>query len=358
MKFNLDTLVAEFESLETQLSDPEIFKDQKKVKQVATRKKSIEGAVNLYKEYKILNEQFEENKEMLGGEKDEEMRELLKMEISEAEEKIPELEEKLKLALLPKDPNDDKNIMIELRAGAGGDEAALFAGELARGYIAFAEAQGFKTEITEKSESEGGGIKEMIFEVRGEGAYSLFKYESGVHRVQRIPETESKGRVHTSTITVAIMPEVDDIDIEIREEDLEIKATKSSGAGGQHVNTTDSAIHMVHLPTGVSVFCQDGRSQHKNREKAYQILKAKLYALEEEKKQQELWEARLAQVGSGDRSEKIRTYNFPQDRVTDHRIGQNFSGIPQIMAGRLEPIMEACALADQQMKLEQAGKTE
>jgi len=288
MKFNLDTLVAEFESLETQLSDPEIFKDQKKVKQVATRKKSIEGAVNLYKEYKILNEQFEENKEMLGGEKDEEMRELLKMEISEAEEKIPELEEKLKLALLPKDPNDDKNIMIELRAGAGGDEAALFAGELARGYIAFAEAQGFKTEITEKSESEGGGIKEMIFEVRGEGAYSLFKYESGVHRVQRIPETESKGRVHTSTITVAIMPEVDDIDIEIREEDLEIKATKSSGAGGQHVNTTDSAIHMVHLPTGVSVFCQDGRSQHKNREKAYQILKAKLYALEEEKKQQEL----------------------------------------------------------------------
>ncbi len=358
MKFNLDTLVSEYESLETQLSDPEIFKDQKKVKQVATRKKSIEGAVNLYKQYKQISESLAENKEMLGVEKEEEMRELLKMEIGEAEDQIPELEEKLKVALLPKDPNDDKNIIVELRAGAGWDEAALFAGELSRAYLAFAEAQWYKTEISEKSESEGGGIKELIFEIRGEGAYSLFKYESGVHRVQRIPETESKGRVHTSTITVAIMPEVDDIDIEIREEDLEVKATKSSWAGGQHVNTTDSAIHMVHLPTWVSVFCQDGRSQHKNREKAYQILKAKLYALEEEKKQQELWEARLAQVGSGDRSEKIRTYNFPQDRVTDHRIGQNFSGIPGIMAGRLEPIMEACALADQQMKLEQAWKSE
>lgn len=358
MKFNLDTLVEEYQSLEMQLSDPDIFKDQKKVKQVATRKKSIEEAVDLYKEYKTISESLDENKEMLAGEKEEEMRELLKMEISEAEEAIPKFEENLKVALLPKDQNDDKNIIVELRAGAGGDEAALFAGELARSYITFAEAQGFKTEITEKSESEAGGIKEIIFEVRGDGAYSIFKYESWVHRVQRIPETESKGRVHTSTITVAIMPEADDIDIEIREEDLDVKATKSSGAGGQHVNTTDSAIHMVHIPTGVSVFCQEGRSQHKNREKAYQILKAKLYALEEEKKQQELWEVRLAQVGSGDRSEKIRTYNFPQDRVTDHRIWQNFSGIPQIMTGRLDPIVEACALADQQMKLEQAGKGE
>lgn len=224
--------------------------------------------------------------------------------------------------------------------------------------MVFAEAEGFKTEINEKSESESGGVKEIIFEVRGDGAYSRFKYESGVHRVQRIPETESKGRVHTSTITVAIMPEVDDFDIELKDEDLDIKATKSSGAGGQHVNTTDSAIHMTHIPTGISVFCQDGRSQHKNKEKAYQILRAKLYAVEEEKRQKELGEARLAQVGSGDRSEKIRTYNFPQDRVTDHRIGQNFSGIPQIMGGKLGDIIEACALADQQMKLEQAGKTD
>lgn len=358
MKFNLDTLVEEFENLEAQLSDPEIFKDQKKVKSVATRKKSIEEAVNLYREYKKIYEDYESNKVMLWEEKDEEMKELLKMEISEADDKIPDLEEQLKIALLPKDPNDEKNIIVELRAGAGGEEAALFAGELARSYIMFAEASGFKTEITERSEAESGGVKEMVFEIRWEGAYSLFKYESWVHRVQRIPETESKGRVHTSTITVAIMPEVDDFDVELKDEDLEIKATKSSGAGGQHVNTTDSAIHMTHIPTGISVFCQEGRSQHKNREKAYQILRAKIYAVEEEKRQKELGEARLAQVGSGDRSEKIRTYNFPQDRVTDHRIWQNFSGIPQIMSGRLGDIIEACALADQQMKLEQAGKVD
>jgi peptide chain release factor 1 len=356
MKFNLDMLVEEFSALEAKLSDPEIFKDQKKVKEVASRKKHIEAAVKIYRQYKLLYESFEENKQMLGTEKDEEMRELLKMEISEAEGKIPELEEALKVELLPKDHNDDKNIMVEIRAGAGWDEAALFAGELSRAYLVFAEARGFKTEITEKSDSEGGWVKEIIFEVRWDGAYSLFKYESGVHRVQRIPETESKGRVHTSTITVAIMPEVDEVDIEIKDEDLEIKATKSSWAGGQHVNTTDSAIHMVHLPTGISVFCQEGRSQHKNREKAYQIMRAKLYALEEEKRAKEMGEARLAQVGSGDRSEKIRTYNFPQDRLTDHRIGENFSSLPQIMAGRLDAVIEACALADQQMKLEQAGK--
>ena len=358
MKFNLDTLVEEFENLESQLSDPEIFKDQKKVKEVARRKKSIEGAVNLYKEYKTISEQFEENKEMLGVEKDEEMRELLKMEIIEAEEKIPQLEEELKMALLPKDPNDDKNIIVEVRAGTGGDEAALFAGELSRSYIMFAEEEGYKVEITEKADGDAGWVKEIVFEIRGDGAYSRFKYESWVHRVQRIPETENKGRVHTSAITVAVLPEAEEFDVELREEDLDIKATKSSGAGGQHVNTTDSAIHMVHIPTGISVFCQDGRSQHKNKEKAYQILRAKIYAVEEEKRQKELGEARLAQVGSGDRSEKIRTYNYPQDRITDHRIWQNFSGIPQVMSGRLGPIVDACAVADQQMKLEQAGKTE
>jgi len=358
MKFNLDTLEKEFVQLEEKLMDPEIFKDQKQVKEVATRKKLIEGAVQLYREYREIFLQFEENKELLAGEKDEEMRDLYKSEIHEAEVKIPELEEALKLALLPKDPNDDKSIIVEIRAGAWGEEAALFGGELARSYMMFAEAQWFKVEITEKSEAESGWVKEIIFEVRGDGAYSWFKYESWVHRVQRIPETESKGRVHTSTITVAIMPEVEEFDVDLRDEDLDIKATKSSGAGWQHVNTTDSAIQMVHIPTGISVFCQDGRSQHKNKEKAYQIMRAKLYALEEEKRQKELGDARLAQVGSGDRSEKIRTYNFPQDRVTDHRIGANFSWLPQIMAGRLEAIIEACALADQQMKLEQAGKTE
>ncbi|MFK7780088.1 MAG: peptide chain release factor 1 [Candidatus Gracilibacteria bacterium] len=356
MKYNLDNLVAEYEELENKLGDPDIFKDQKKVRQVASRKKTIESAVNLYKEYKKVNEALIENKEMLSGEKDEEMREMLKEEIKEIERKNPEMEEKLKMELLPKDPNDDKNIMVEVRAGTGGDEAALFAGELSRSYIMFAEAEGFKTEISEKTESEAGGVKEIIFEVKGEGAYSKFKYESGVHRVQRIPETENKGRVHTSAITVAIMPEVDELDVEINMDEIEMKFCRSGGPGGQHANKSDSAVHLKHLPTGIIVFCADGRSQHKNRDKAFNIMRAKLHLLAEEKRAKELGEARLSQVGSGDRSEKIRTYNFPQDRVTDHRIGQNFSGIPQIMMGKLGPIIDACAVADQQAKLEAAGK--
>ena len=355
MKFNLDNLVEEYEELEKKLSDPEIFKDQKKVKEVSSRKKNIEQAVNLYKEYKKLNEALVENKEMLSVEKDEEMKEMLKEEIRDVEGKIPEFEEKLKFALLPKDPNDDKNIMVEIRAAAWGDEAALFAGELSRAYLVFAEEEWFKTEIVEQNLPDTGWVKEMVFEVKWEWAYSRFKYESWVHRVQRIPETESKWRVHTSTITVAVMPEVDDIDINIKDEDVEMSFCRASGAWGQHVNKTDSAVHLVHKPTGISVFCQDWRSQHKNREKAWQILRSKIYALEEEKRQKELWEARLAQVGSWDRSEKIRTYNFPQDRVTDHRIGQNFSGLPWIMAWKLKPIVDALAVADEQAKLEAAG---
>lgn len=356
MKFNLDNLVLEFEELEKKLSDPDIFKDQKKVREVATRKKSIEKAVELYKKYKALWESLDENKEMLYSEKEEEMRDLLKMEIAEAEEKMPQLEEDLKLSLLPKDPNDDKSIIVEVRAWTGGDEAALFAWELARAYITFAEWEWFKTEITEQMISDTGGVKEIIFEVKWDGAYSRFKFESGVHRVQRIPETESKGRVHTSAITVAIMPEVDEIDIHINEADVEMSFCRASGAGWQHVNKTDSAVNLRHIPTGITVFCQDGRSQHKNREKARNILRSRIYAYEEEKRQKEMWAARLAQVGSWDRSEKIRTYNFPQDRVTDHRIGQNFSGIPQIMMGKLGAIIDACAVADQQAKLEAAGK--
>lgn len=358
MKFNLDNLVSEYLSLEQKLSDPEIFKDQKKIREVSSRKKSLEEAVNLYKEYKSIYESLEENKAMLYTEKDEEMRDLIKMEVSEAENKIPELEESLKIALLPKDPNDDKNIIVEVRAWTGWDEAALFAWELAKSYMIFAEWEWFKTEITEQTESEAGWVKEIIFEVKWEWAYSRFKYESWVHRVQRIPETESKGRVHTSAITVAIMPEVDALDVELNEADVEMTFTRASWAGWQHVNKTDSAVQLKHVPTGIMVFCQDGRSQHKNREKARNILRSKLYTYEEEKRQKELWEARASQVWSWDRSEKIRTYNFPQDRVTDHRIGQNFSWIPQIMMGRLTPIIDACALADQQAKLEAAGKWE
>ena len=356
MKFNLDNLVAEYEELEKKLSDPDIFKDQKKVREVATRKKLIEKAVNLYKEYKKTNNALLENKEMLELEKDEEMRDLLKDEIKEAELKIPVMEENLKISLLPKDPNDEKSIIVEVRAGTGWDEAALFAWELSRAYITFAESEWFDVEITEQTLSESGWVKEILFEVKGNWAYSRFKYESGVHRVQRIPETESKWRVHTSAITVAIMPEVDEIDIDIKEEDVEMSFCRSSGAGWQHVNKTDSAVNLKHIPTWLTVFCQDGRSQHKNREKARNILRSKIYSFEEEKRQKELWEARLAQVGTWDRSEKIRTYNFPQDRVTDHRIGQNFSGIPQIMLGKLGSIIDACAVADQQAKLEAAWK--
>ncbi len=358
MKFNLDNLVIEFENLEKELSNPDIFKDQKKVRSVSSRKKQLEEAVVLYKEYKQLNNDLDENKEMLKEEKDEEMRELLKEEIKGIENKIPEFEENLKISLLPKDNNDDKNIIVEIRAWTGWDEAALFAWELARAYLTFAAEEWFKTEITEQTAPDTGWIKEMIFEVKWDWAYSRFKYESWVHRVQRIPETENKWRVHTSAITVAIMPEVDEIDIEIKDEDIEMSFCRASGAWGQHVNKTDSAVNLRHKPTWITVFCQDWRSQHKNREKAFNILRSRLYAFEEEKRAKERWEERLAQVWSWDRSEKIRTYNFPQDRVTDHRIWQNFSWIPQIMMWKLWHIIDACSVFDQQQKLESAWKWE
>ncbi len=356
MKFNLDNLVKEFGELELKLGDPDIFKDQKKVREVAKRKKQIEEAVNIYREYKILNESLVENKEMLKEEKDSEMKDFLKLEIVEIEEKIPLLEEELTISLLPKDDNDDKNIMVEVRAGTGWDEAALFAWELSRAYITFAEAEWFKVEIIEQNAPDTGWIKEMVFEVKGEWAFSKFKYEAWVHRVQRIPETENKGRVHTSAITVAIMPEVDELDVELNMDEIEMKFTRSWGPGGQHANKADSAVHLKHLPTGIIVLCSDGRSQHKNREKAFQIMRSKLYTLAEEQRAKELWEARSSQIGSWDRSEKIRTYNFPQDRVTDHRIWQNFSGLPHIMMWKLWAIIEACAVADEQRKLEEAWK--
>lgn len=358
MKFNLDNLVKEYEDLELKLWDPDIFKDQKKVREVSTRKKSIEEAVNLYKDYKSLNDSLSENKSMLKTEKDSEMIELLKIEIEEANERIPNMEEALKISLLPKDPNDDKNIMVEVRAWTGWDEAALFAWELARSYIMFAEAEWYKVEIAEENISEAGWVKEIVFEVKWEWAYSTFKYESWVHRVQRIPETENKWRVHTSAITVAIMPETDEVDFKLNLDEIEMKFTRSWGPGWQHANKADSAVHLKHLPTWIIVLCSDGRSQHKNRDKAFGIMRSKLSILAEEKRAKELWDARASQVWSWDRSEKIRTYNFPQDRVTDHRIGQNFSWIPQIMLGKLKPIIEACAVADQQAKLEAAWKWE
>lgn len=355
MKFNLDKLVAEFEELEHELSNPEVFKDQKIVRNISKRKKQIEWAVKLYQEYKKFNESLEENKILLSNEKDEEMKDLIKEEIKDLEIKIPEFEEKLKIELLPKDENDEKNIIVEIRAWTGWDEAALFAWELAKAYLNFAAEEWFTTEITEQSAPDTGWIKEMIFEVKWEWAYQRFKYESWVHRVQRIPETENKWRVHTSAITVAIMPEVDEIDIEIKDEDVEMSFCRASWAGWQHVNKTDSAVNLRHIPTWITVYCQDWRSQHKNREKAFQILRSRLYAYEDEKRAKERWEFRLAQVWSWDRSEKIRTYNFPQDRVTDHRIWQNFSWLSQIMMWKLWNIIDACSVFDEQKKLEQAA---
>lgn len=355
MKFHLDNLVTEYENLEKELSDPEIFSDLKRLKTVNQKKKNLEKTVELYKAYKQLYANYNEAKTLVVNEKDPEMLELMKFEIAESEEKIPLIEEELKIALLPKDPNDEKNIILEVRAGAGGDEAGLFALELAEAYQNFARSEGYTVEIVSESWNDAGGYKEIIFEVKWEGAYSRFKFESGVHRVQRIPTTEKNGRVHTSTVTVAVMPEVEDVDVEIREEDLEIMACRASGAGWQHVNKTNSAIRVVHIPTGLAVECQDQRSQLQNKVKAISVLKSRIYALEQEKRAAEEWAARLAQVGTGDRSEKIRTYNYPQDRITDHRIGQNFSNIPVVMTGDLGDIFDALAIADQTAKLEAAA---
>ncbi len=341
-----------YNDLNELLSDPDVVSDIDKLREYSKEHSDLQETVNVYREYKKAKEQYETTKPMLEESLDEEMRELVKMEIDELETAIQEMEERLTVLLIPKDPNDDKNVIMEIRGAAGGDEAALFAADLHRMYSRYAEAHNWRVETIEASPTELGGYKEIIFMITGQGAYSRFKYENGAHRVQRIPETESGGRVHTSTATVACLPEAEDVDIEIRNEDLKIDTYRSSGAGGQHVNTTDSAVRITHLPTGIVVSMQDEKSQIKNREKAMKVLKARVYDAAQQEAQAEYAEQRKSAVGTGDRSERIRTYNYPQNRVTDHRINLTIQKLDQIIEGKLDELLDALMIEEQTANLE------
>ena len=347
----LDDLLIRYEEIMTALSEPGVTDDPARFKKLMKEQADLTPLVEAYKEYKSCKETVEDGLLMLDEEKDEDMREMLKEEVSEAKKRITELEETLKILLLPKDPNDDKSVVVEIRAGAGGDESALFAAEIYRMYVHYAESQGWKTSLVSCDEIGIGGMKEVSFMIEGQGAYSKMKYESGVHRVQRVPETESGGRIHTSTITVAVMPEVEEVEVEIDEKDIRIDVMRASGNGGQCVNTTDSAVRLTHYPTGIVIYAQTEKSQIQNKAKAFALLRAKLYDLEMQKQHDAEAELRKSQVGTGDRSEKIRTYNFPQGRVTDHRINLTLYKIDKIMNGDIQEIVDACIAADQAAKL-------
>jgi len=337
----LQLLEEKYKDLEFKISDPEVIAVQSEWQRLMKDHAEMGPIVAAFREYKLVTSQLAEAKDILENENDEEMRELAKMEIKESEVKEIEIKERLRLLLLPKDPNDDKNVIVEIRAGAGGDEAGLFAQELQRLYMRYAEGRRWKVELMSTSETGAGGIKEAIFMINGRGAYSRLKFESGIHRVQRVPATESQGRIHTSTATVAVLPEVDDVEVEVRQQDLRIDVFRSSGNGGQSVNTTDSAVRITHLPSGIVVSCQDGKSQLSNKEKALQVLKAKLFDIELAKQQAEIASERKEQVGTGDRSGKIRTYNFPQGRITDHRIPLTLYKLGQFMDGDIDEMIDA-----------------
>lgn len=342
-----------YEELSRKISDPEVIADGQLFQRLCKEHSSLEQIVMKYREYKDTIERIKEDKEMLN---DKDMRELVEEELKELEEAKPRIEEELKLLLIPKDPNDDKNVFVEIRGGAGGEEAALFAERLFRMYTMYGEKNRWKVEMMSSNSTELGGFKEVVFMIKGKGAYSKLKFESGVHRVQRVPETEASGRIHTSTATVAVLPEVEDVEVDINPNDVRVDVYRASGHGGQCVNTTDSAVRITHIPTGLVVTCQDEKSQLKNKEKAMKVLKARLYESELSKQKSEIAEERKSQVGTGDRSERIRTYNYPQGRVTDHRIGLTLYRLDAFMNGDIDEVIDALNTADQAEKLKELGE--
>ncbi len=347
----LDDLLIRYEDINAELSNPDIVNNQEKFRKFMKEQNDIAPIVNAYTEYKSCKKNIEDSLAMLQEETDEELKELAKEELNDSKKRVEELEEELKILLLPKDPNDDKDIVVEIRAGAGGDEAALFAAELFRMYTHYVESRGWKIEVVNSDETGIGGMKEVEFMVKGRGAYSVMKYESGVHRVQRVPETEAGGRIHTSTASVAVMPEAEEVDVHIDDKDIRIDVMRASGNGGQCVNTTDSAVRLTHYPTGIVIYAQTEKSQIQNKDKAFALLRTKLFDLETQKAHDAEADARRSQIGTGDRSEKIRTYNFPQGRVTDHRIGLTLYKLDKIMNGDIQEIIDACIAADQAIRL-------